>query len=379
MQHLSISRLQLHDFRNYTQLRLTIDPAPVILIGQNGAGKTNILEALSFLSPGRGLRNAALGEIDRKSGEGQYPWTIAATVRAGGELHEIGTGRSGEAESNKRVVKLDGQLLRGHAELAGILSVIWLTPQMDPLFISAAGLRRRFLDRLVYHFDERHASHILAYDHARAERAKLLKERRADPAWLSILERKMAETGVVIAASRVQTIAYVQQAIDMAGGPFPKADLQIEGTIEAMLATHPALQVEEYFCQELAASRLLDAKMGRTNIGIHRSDLLVSHRVKNMPAASCSTGEQKALLIAIILAEARARLAWHKSVPIVLLDEVVAHLDKERRQALFDDIEDIGAQVWMTGTDNVLFEGMRQKAQFFRVGEGGAWSLESGV
>lgn len=371
MQHLSISRLQLHEFRNYKQLRLDVEPSPVILIGQNGAGKTNILEAISFFAPGRGLRNAALNEIDRKTGEGPHPWAVAATLRVGEELREIGTGRSGEAESNKRIVKLDGQLLRGHAELASCLSVIWLTPQMDPLFISAANVRRRFLDRLVYHFDESHASHILAYDHARAERAKLLKERRADPAWLTILERKMAETGVVIAAARVQSLAYVQQAIDTATGPFPKADLQIDGSIEAMLSTHPALQVEEYFSQELAASRLLDAKTGRTHIGIHRSDLLVTHRVKQMPAEACSTGEQKALLIAIILAEARARLTWHTSVPIVLLDEVVAHLDNEKRRALFAAIEDIGAQVWMTGTDNVLFEGMEGKAQFFKV-EGGA-------
>lgn len=374
-EQLSISRLYLSNFRNYETLQLRLSPDPIVIIGSNGAGKTNILEAISFLSPGRGLRNARLNEIDRKTMQDTAPWAVSASVNTTEDTWEIGTGRAiinnnTSEETNKRIVKLDGKPLKSHTELAAFLSVIWLTPQMDPLFLSTASGRRRFLDRLVYNFDSSHAAHMVAYEYARAERSKLLKERRHDSAWLTILERKMAETGVAIAASRMQSIEYVQQSIHNASSIFPKAILSIEGTLEQALNTSPALEVEEKFCHELAAFRPLDAASGRTNAGIHRSDLIVYHQEKQMPAVNCSTGEQKALLLSIILAEARARVAWHKSVPILLLDEVVAHLDDKRRRALFAEIEALGAQVWMTGTDRILFEGIKAQAQMLQIENG---------
>ncbi len=372
MASLSIARLYLRHFRNYPEMELQLPALPVVLTGENGAGKTNILEAISFLSPGRGLRNARLSEVGCQSTSG--PWAVATTVRTVEGIRDIGTGKvSGSdtrGESDKRAVKIDGKLLKSHTALSEIISVIWLTPQMDGLFLGSASARRRFLDRLVYHFDSGHASYILAYDYARAERAKLLKERRADPAWLLVLERKMAETGIAIAAARVQAVEYVQQAMNSAITPFPKAQLSIQGAVEEALASQPALQVEEAFCAELKSKRQQDSMTGRTNAGIHRSDLLICHQGKHCEASNCSTGEQKALLLSIILAEARARLAWRQSVPIVLLDEVVAHLDAVRREALFAEIEQLGAQVWMTGTDALLFEGIKGRAAMLKVANG---------
>ena len=364
MQLLSIKRLTLSHFRNYPSLRLDLTPQPVVITGSNGAGKTNILEAISFLSPGRGLRNAKLHEIDNQTQ--QEPWAVATIVESMHGTRDIGTGRM-EA---KRIVKIDGQTMRGQTELPTLFSVIWLTPQMDQMFISGAALRRKFLDRLVFNFDPDHASQVARYEYAMRERARLLKTPHPDSEWLTVLEHKMAETGIAIAASRKQTVEYLQQTIDNTVSPFPKAALSLAGDCEEALGTMPALEVEASLKEQLMWLRRKDAQTGHTNAGIHRSDLIVIHNEKQMPAELCSTGEQKALLISIILAEAKTRISWRHSVPVLLLDEIIAHLDSYRREALFADILAMKAQAWITGTDITLFSELKNHAQFLHIEQG---------
>lgn len=384
----SVSRLVLTNFRNYNSMALNLNVSPVVITGENGSGKTNILEAISFLSPGRGLRSIKLDEADRISegkgggdkGEGikknsyplpltPYPWAISAQIKCGSEEIQIGTGRDGASSANKRIVKIDGDIIRGQAELAQSFSLMWLTPQMDGLFLAASSERRKFLDRLVYNFNPEHASLVYSYEYVMRERARLLQE-NGDASWISVLEAKMAEKSVAIAIARVDAINIIQDAIYNAPTAFPKAGLRIEGLVESLMGTAPALEIEEFLKQKMRNSRNDDARAGRTSIGTHRSDFQVTHLQKNMPANLCSTGEQKALLLAIILAEARAKAAWKSSVPVLLLDEVVAHLDVNRRRALFEEFLSMGAQVWMTGTDESLFAELQGRAQFLKVDDG---------
>lgn len=364
----SLSKVILSDFRNYSNLSIELNSSPVVITGANGSGKTNILEAISLLSPGRGLRSIKLDEADRRD-ERPLPWAIAAWIECGGDEIQIGTGRDTSGIANKRIVKIDGNVIRGQAELAHAFSVMWLTPQMDGLFLAASSMRRKFLDRLVYNFNPEHASLVYSYEYSMRERAKLLQG-NCDKNWLSVLEAKMAEKSVAIAIARVDAINIIQDAIYKAPSAFPKAEIKIEGFVEGIVGASPALEVEELLKQKLHDARTTDSRTGRTSIGTHRSDLIVTHIQKNMPAELCSTGEQKALLLAIILAEARAKATWKNNVPVLLLDEVVAHLDITRRNALFDEFIAIGAQVWMTGTDTSLFEDLKGKAQFLEVNDG---------
>lgn len=368
---LFLSSLSLHHFRNYTSTRLEISPQPVVLTGHNGAGKTNILEAISLLTPGRGLRRAKLSEIDNRNEDCQA-WTVAATIAGIQGETKIGTGRDMEAgEMEKRLVKIGGKPARSQAELARHFSVIWLVPQMEQLFNESNSAGRKFLDRLVYSFDPEHAARVNEYEFAMRERNKLLQNPRADGIWLDALEQTMAETGAAIASARLHTVEHINQAIQNSPLSFPKAQLSIGGIIEDWLALGTAaIQAEEDFKRVLKSGRGMDAGAGRTLSGIHRSALWVIHVEKQMPAESCSTGEQKALLLSIILAQARAGAQWHGVIPVLLLDEVVAHLDATKRLELFAEIDHIKAQVWMTGTDDKLFAGMDQKAQFFRVESG---------
>lgn len=372
---ISVLSLSLTDFRNYESLTLDTGGGSVILTGHNGAGKTNLLEAVSFLAPGRGMRRAVLSEVDRVGGGA---WTVSAELRTHAGEMQIGTGRDASMgeEADKRRVRIDGKPARGAAALAEHVSLAWLTPQMDQLFIEGNSARRRFLDRLVYGFDPAHASRVNAYEQAMRERNRLLAQQRqgagrADPFWLEALERKMAEGAVAIAAARLQAVSQLGDAIMQSTRSFPKAHLALSGDAEDALSQgEPALAVESSLAAALAAARGLDGASGRASVGAHRSRLSVTHAEKNMEAARCSTGEQKALLLAITLAEARAGAKWHARVPILLLDEVVAHLDPVRREELFQEIHDVGAQTWMTGTDTHLFEGMRDTAGVFRVENG---------
>jgi DNA replication and repair protein RecF len=362
---LAVRRLELVDFRGYADLRLETETRPVVLTGPNGAGKTNLLEAISFLVPGRGLRGARLGEVDRTGGAG--PWSVVARIEAQGGAVAIRTGRVQDGERERRMVRIDGSDAPSQAALAEVAAVVWLTPAMDRLFQDGAGERRRFLDRLVVSGDPAHAAQLARYAHALRERAKLLRGGRLDPSWLGALERQAAAAGVAVAAARRETVRGLAAALIDPPAGFPQPDLDLEGQVEAWLGDAPALDVEERFGMALAETRRQDAETGTTAIGPHRSDLLVRERASGRPARDCSTGQQKALLVSLVLAEARLRAAEGDRQPILLLDEVAAHLDRARRAALFETVCALGAQVWLTGTDAASFAPLRERAQFFFV------------
>jgi DNA replication and repair protein RecF len=367
----SLARLALTDFRSYETLRLALSPAPVVLSGPNGAGKTNLLEAVSLLAPGRGLRGARLAELARADARPQARWAVSATLgdRAATTL---ATGRDpgADAPADRRIVRIDGETKAGQASLAQHLSIVWLTPQMDGLFLDSPAARRRFLDRLVFAFDPPHVGRVQRYEKAVRERAALLAERREgariDEVWLTALERTIAETGIAVAAGRADLVARLARAGARGVSVFPQARLSLDGWIDEMLARTPALAAEDAFAARLAAARFEDASSGTTAYGPHRSDWRVAHAGKDMPAELCSTGEQKALLIAIILAHARLIAAERGAAPLLLLDDVAAHLDAARRAALFDEIAALGVQAWMTGTDESLFQPLA-RAQRFRI------------
>jgi DNA replication and repair protein RecF len=370
---LAIAWLSLTDFRCYQGLRLCVDERPVVLTGANGAGKTNILEAVSFLVPGRGLRRSRLSEVDRRplNGDGAGgSWAVAAQLRGlQGEIR-IGTGRDpGKDGQERRLVRIDGVPARSQTALAGHVAMVWLTPQMDRLFLEGSSARRRFLDRLVFGFDPGHASRAAAYEHSLRERAKLLREGCADRKWFLALEETLASHGVAIAAARREVVASLDLACRDGIGPFPRADLTAAGLVEEWLAEMPALAAEERLRERLAQSRARDAETGSTAIGPHRSDFAVRHGSTGAPAAQCSTGEQKALLIAILLAHMRLQCVQHGAAPLLLLDEVAAHLDGERREALYREILTLGAQAWLTGTEEAYFRPLDGVAQFFRIAE----------
>ncbi|WP_207485635.1 DNA replication/repair protein RecF [Arenibaculum pallidiluteum] len=369
LDRLAVTRLTLSQFRCYESARLHLDARPVVLTGPNGAGKTNLLEAVSFLAPGRGLRRARLSEVERLGAPAGQGWAVAAQVTTPFGEVDIGTGRDAAAgeRSERRLVRIDGRPVRGQVALAEHVAVVWLTPQMDRLFSEGASGRRRFLDRLVFGFDPAHAGRLARYELALRERARLLREGSRDDAWLAGLEAEMAATGVAVAAARRELIERLQAAIDQAVGPFPQAEIAVSGTLEDGLGEEPALAVEEGLRRRLAERRRQDGEAGGAGVGPHRSDLLVRHRGKAMPAELCSTGEQKALLVSIVLANARLMTAERGSPPLLLLDEVAAHLDEARRLALFAELLDLGAQAWMTGTDRATFAELDGAATAFRV------------
>ncbi len=385
-----VRRLTLSDFRCYGHLTLGLEAGPVVFSGPNGSGKTNILEAVSYLVPGRGLRGARLGEVTRRQAvtSGPGAWAVAATVETSEGTIKTGTGLEvrptspdeadgkGEAVRERRVVKINGEPAGGTAALAGLMRISWLLPQMDRLFQESPSGRRRFLDRLVAGHDTSHGRRVNAFERAMRERNRLLHDQGAgaDPKWLVALETTMAEHGVAIAAARREVVARLGEVLLQSAGPFPAAGLGLRGELEDCLEATSALEAEDRYCKILADGRGRDALAGGTAAGPHKSDLVVSYGFEGLPAAQCSTGEQKALLISIVLADARLHQALGNGVPLLLLDEVVAHLDEERRQGLFEAISDLGAQAWMTGTDRALFEPMIEQmagqAQFFDVDAG---------
>ena len=369
---LAVTRLQLTNFRSYAATELSVAAAPVVLAGPNGAGKTNVLDAISLLSPGRGLRGAKLSDHVRK-GPAQMDgplWAVAATVARGDTSHQIGTGlvQSGNAlakrDGGKREVRLNGAPASSSADLGDIVQLIWLTPAMDRLFIESATGRRRFLDRLVLGFDAAHARASTRYETAMRERARLLKYGPRDPGWLDGLENEMAEAGIEIARARATVVERLSRALAEReqAGVFPAAALSLSDELH--------LGSTETLRDGFAAGRMRDAEAGRTLSGPHTTDLNVRHTEKRMEARDCSTGEQKALLVSIILADARELSRMRAGMaPILLLDEIAAHLDAMRRAALFEEITALSAQAWMTGTDLSLFDGAN--AQIFEVRDGG--------
>lgn len=352
-----VSAIALTHFRNHTSFSLQPAGHHVVLTGPNGVGKTNLLEALSLFSPGRGLRGAKLTQLQQQQGTSPpQGWAVSLVLS---NHTQLGTGQiSGQPE--KRVLRCNGEPLGAQSTLTSHLSLLWQTPQMDGIFGEGASDQRRFYDRLVYSFDVEHAARIARYEYYMKERNKLLAAPTPDGFWLGTLEQKMAEASVAIAAIRLEVLHHLQLAIDQLHPAFPKADIALQGAVENWLEQGvSALNAEEMLSTALRNSRQPDATSGRSSHGAHKMELQIQHREKQMPAALCSTGEQKALMLSILLAQSLSIQQKLGRVPILLLDEVVAHLDIHRREALFQAIGELGTQAWMTGTDAALMEGMK--------------------
>jgi DNA replication and repair protein RecF len=381
----AINHLTLTDFRSYTHARLETGGRSVYLFGANGAGKTNLLEAISLLSPGKGLRGSSLAEVGRRlPGEATgRAWAVAAQVESGDdEPVQLGAGVE-VGGATRRIVRVDGETVPP-GRLTDHIRPIWLTPAQDRLFLEAASERRRFFDRLVFAGEPSHASHANAYDKAQRERMRLLTDAYesgapADAAWLMALEARLAESGALMAQARARTLLALQAEIDSRGDrPFPQARLSLTGEWEKLaLDGVDFADIELRLATALAAARPRDGAAGRALTGPHRGDLAILHVEKDRPAAECSTGEQKALILNLVLAQA-ARLSRAESAPnpIVLLDEVAAHLDLTRRAALADEITALKLQAFLTGTDESLFDHLKGRALGVRVSELGLTALE---
>ncbi len=381
----SVARLTLSAFRCYVYQRFDVGSESVVLTGANGTGKTTVLEALSLLAPGRGLRRARLDELKRLGvdgggdahgasyGAGSGAWAVAAKVRTPSGERDIGTGLDSARASagrERRHVRIDAQPARAHAVLASILTVSWLTPEMDRLFAEGGSARRRFLDRLVFGLDPDHARRVSAYEVAMQERSRLLRSGIGDAGWLTALEETMAAKAVAVAAAR-RDLAERLSGHTADRGYFAGATLAAVGTVEDWLAENrTALAVECRLREALEQARAVDAEVGGASIGPHRSDLVVRHAETGRLARICSTGEQKTLLIAVVLASARLQKAERGTAPLLLLDEVAAHLDARHRAALFAEVADLGAQAWYAGTDRTVFAPLTGSAQFVSLGQG---------
>lgn len=363
----TIHRLKLTDFRNYAAASLSLDGRHVVLTGENGAGKTNLMEAVSFLSPGRGLRRASLADVARVGAPGGF--SIFAEVDGMEGEVEIGTGSDGEGEAVVRRLRINGTAAKSVDELTDHLRVLWLTPAMDGLFTGPAADRRRFLDRLVLSLDPAHGRRASDFERAMRSRNKLLAEGRFDPAWLSGLERQMAGLGVAMTLARKEMLGLLAGLTGRAdaASTFPSATLALRGFLDEEDDVVPAIEIEDRYMEMLAAGRYRDAGAGRTLDGPHRADLLVRHADKDIEAERCSTGEQKALLVGLVLAHARLVATMTGHAPVLLLDEIAAHLDEGRRAALFDRIDALGGQAFMTGTDKSMFSALGERAQFVSV------------
>lgn len=365
----AVRRLGLTAFRSYRSAQLEAASNSVVLTGANGAGKTNLLEALSFLAPGRGLRRSQVSTV-QNARETSLRWAVSATVDTPNGSRRVGTGRDPEGQTERRVIRIDGAQAKSQAELSDLGSISWLTPDMDGLFTGPAGDRRHFLDRLVFGFFPAHATQLSAYEKAMRDRNRLLKDGVGDKAWLDALEAAMAEMGVAVATARAEFVSRLIASCAEAVSAFPAPELSLEGDDAVGAIDTPSRDAEDDLRNRIAASRRIDAEAGRALVGPHRTDLAVRYASKDMPAAQCSTGEQKALLISLILAAARLQQIERGAPPLLLLDEIAAHLDRDRRAALFDEIESLGAQAWMTGTDASLFESLEGRATFVAVDDG---------
>ena len=362
----ALTRLTLTDFRNYESLSLPLDGRHVCLYGSNGAGKTNLLEAVSQLGPGRGLRSATLPEMIRKDALGG--WTVSAALV---NDQRIGVGVD-TGPSTKRTERIDGAPATA-SDLADLVRIVWLTPTMDGVFRGSTSDRRRFFDRQVMAHMPTHGTAAGRYEKAMRERNALLERGHVDPAWADAIEARMAESGAEMAINRAHVLESLQVAIDARPeGYFPKADLALEGKAEqAAIRGDDFKTIFEALTETFRTTRRRDIAAGRTIDGPHRSDLTVIHRPTGAPAKDASTGQQKALLIGLILASAAAlRAGGDGPSPLLLLDEAAAHLDADRRAALFDELEALGGQAWLTGTEAFLFEAFGDRAQTVRVDDG---------
>ncbi|GEP10527.1 DNA replication/repair protein RecF [Methylobacterium gnaphalii] len=374
------TRLIARDFRNHTELDLPIGRRFVALVGENGAGKTNLLEALSLFSPGRGLRRADLSGMARIGGPGGFAISLTLGEREDG--HRLGTGCEPPGFDGRasRLCRIDGAGVGSPVAFAEFLRVVWLTPDLDGLFRGPAGDRRRFLDRLVLAVDATHGGRVSAMERALRSRNRLLEERPDDGRWLDAIEREVAELGVAVALARRETVERLDRLIGESrddNQPFPWAAIRLEGELDDLVAVWPALEAEDRYRSALRQGRHRDRAAGRSLIGAQSSDLVVRHGPKDVPAATASTGEQKALLIGLVLAHARLVQAMSGLAPVILLDEVAAHLDPRRRAGLYDALDALSGQVWMTGADPALFAELGERADIVKVVDGRIVSPET--
>ena len=362
-----LTSLSLRDFRNYADCRVTVDAPNILLLGENGAGKTNLMEAVSLLAPGRGLRRARAEHLPRQA-SGCDQWAVSADLLTAGETIRVGTGVPADSDSGRRIMRRDGETVP-QTEIGRLVSVSWLTPRMDGIFIDSPGARRRFLDRLVIAFDAAHIGRTNRYDKLLRERAALLAEGRTDEAWLGAIEASLAESAIAVTAARQALIADLNAEAAAGWFDFPGVRLALDGTVETWLAEGSALQAEDRF---IAVAR--DRRMaGDTALaGPHASDMNAVNSHTDAPAHLASTGQQKALLIAVVLAHARLQARRLGRPPLLLLDDVVAHLDVARRAALFEAVGAVGAQAWFSGTDKEDFEGLDAQSLLISAHDGAA-------
>jgi DNA replication and repair protein RecF len=375
-----IRRLTLTNFRSYRHAGMTVGDGAVVLTGPNGAGKTNLIEAVSFLAPGRGLRRATLDEVTfseaESGGDGGGSWAISADVEGALGLVALGTGieaAGDEAPTTTRKYRIDREPVSSASAFADHLRIIWMVPAMDQLFVGPASERRRFLDRLVLAVDAEHGSRVNALERALRSRNRLLEGPSPDPHWLDAVEHETAELAVAVAAARAETVQRLAGALAARrdpSGAFPSAEIALDGWMEALLVAHPAIEVEDRYRRILKDNRGRDIAAGRTTDGPHLTDLGVVYAPKHIPARDASTGEQKALLIGLIVAHASLVAEMTGFAPVLLLDEVVAHLDPGRRIALYAALERLGAQAWMTGADPAAFGDIGSMAEVFSVTPG---------
>jgi DNA replication and repair protein RecF len=367
-----VRRLTLNNFRNYRAASLEAGAGSLVLVGPNGAGKTNLIEAISLLAPGRGLRRASVEEFAFSEGDGS--WAISAEIEGALGLATLGTGiepPSSEAATMQRKCRIDREPVSSAAAFADHLRIIWLVPAMDGLFVGPGSERRRFLDRLVLAVDAEHGSRVNALERSLRSRNRLLDEPNPDPHWLDAIEHETAELAVAVAALRTETVRRLQGALARRkDSAFPPAEIALDGWMEKLVPDHPAVEIEDRYRTVLRDNRARDAAAGRTLDGPHLTDLSVIYAPKNIAARDASTGEQKALLIGLVLAHAGLISEMTGFAPVLLLDEVVAHLDPGRRSALYEELSRLGAQVWMTGADSAAFEEIGTEATIFDVSPG---------
>ena len=367
-----VRRLTLNNFRNYHAASLETGAKTIVLVGPNGAGKTNLIEAISFFAPGRGLRRANLDEVAFSEGDGS--WAAAAEIEGALGLATLGTGIERPLEDGATILRkcrIDREPVGSAAAFADHLRVVWLVPAMDTLFVGAPSERRRFLDRLALAVDAEHGSRVNALERSLRSRNRLLEEARPDAHWLDAVEHETAELAVAVAGQRVETVRRLEAVLaSRKGSAFPPAEIALDGWMEKLVPEHPAIEIEERYRAVLRDNRGRDAAAGRTSDGPHLTDLKVTYAHKGIAATDASTGEQKALLIGLVLAHGRLIAEMTGFAPILLLDEIVAHLDPARRAALHVELAQLGGQVWMTGADPALFAEVENDAMIIEVGSG---------
>lgn len=355
--------LSLRNFRNYKSLDFEPQSDFTIILGPNGVGKTNILEAISMLAPGKGLRGSKISDMESFECKG-YGWSISADIKSEHGISRINT--MADRECSKRSIEIDDKAT-SQAELSRMLGVSWLVPQMGHIFIDSSSARRKFLDRMVSNFDPGHVKHLYSYEYHMKERANLLKSDSYDETWMKVIERKMSESAVIVATARVQFAEMVMETLNSMKYKLPKFSMKISGIIEENVYNMPAVQIEDDFCRILKEKRPLDALSKRTNAGIHRSDMLIYKGDCGTSADMCSTGEQKFLLISVFLTDIVAQIRHRKKMPVILLDDASAHLDSKSQAVFFEIVRDIGAQTWVTSTFIENFDFLRGNAEFYKI------------